>query len=204
MAYQATPQQRRYNDPFVQRLYQYNTPQSGLYLSNPLNTLSIIIGNDVVTNGLEVVSANMNAAHVVSVTISPGTCIVDHVFHEITDQTTLALDVSPYDDANGRLVVVINYEFLQTPESNPLRFKLCYVSNDGNTIAPVDWDEKRDRVVLAVLNFDKSSKSVSVAKDVESINILGKTYLVRGYNEDTKPNIFQFIFDTADSDFGEY
>ena len=201
MAYQITPQQNRINDPFSQTLFQFNLPHSNLYLSNPLNSLSRVIGNNLVTSGLDIDSYSISESNIFSVTINTGTCIVDHVFHEILEPITLSLDVSSYDDQNGKLVVFANYQFLQTPELNPLRFKLCYVSNDGNTILPVSWSIA-DQLVLAVFSYNLTTKQV--IEETDPITVLNRTYYIRGYDPDMDVGISQFLQQSLDTDFGTY
>ena len=201
MAFQIIPQQNRINDPFSQILFQFNQPHSNLYLSKPLNSLSRIIGNNLVTRGLDLDSYSLSDSNIFSVTITSGSCIVDHIFHEISEPTTLSLDVSLYDDQNGKLVVFINYQFLQTTELNPLRFKLCYVSNDGNTVLPVEWSPA-DQVVLAVFSYNLSTKEVT--EETDPITILGRTYYIKGRDPNTDMGISVFVQQSLDTDFGTY
>ena len=201
MAYQITPQQTRFNDPFSQTLFQFNLPHSNLYLSNPLNSLSRIFGDNIILNGLELDSASISEDNIVTVTITKGFCIVDHIFHELLDSVTLSLDVSGYDDQNGKLAVFANYQFLQTPEVNPLRFKLCYVSNDGSTVRPIPLSNS-DKILVTSFTFDLTNHTITESTD--SITINGKTFLYRGYDPNTTIGIGQFLQNTFSPDFGYY
>ena len=201
MVYQVTPQQTRFNDPFSQILFQFDEPQSNLYLSNPLNSLSRIFGNNVILSGLEPDSVSISEDNIVMVTITKGFCIIDHVFHELLDSVTLSLDVSDYDDQNGKLAVFVNYQFLQTPEVNPLRFKLCYISSDGSTVCPIPLSNS-DKILVSSFTFDLTNHTITESTD--SITINGKTFLYRGYDSNTTTIIDQFLRNAFSSDFGYY
>jgi hypothetical protein len=209
LSYQSTPPQKRFNDPFTQELYQFNTPHSNIsYLSNPINTLSEIIGNNIVTNKLNVNSASISN-NLVTITISEGTCIVDNVFHKITSPTTLTLDVSGYDASNGKLVVSAHYAFYQTTQDNPLKFKLSYVSNDGTVVLPVGWKNGVDNLIVAAFTYDNTTNTITELDTGTSITINGNSYLVKGYDGSTTSNIRQFIGDITSYsdlvvDFGTY
>ena len=202
MAYQVTPQQERINDPFSQVLFQYNLPHSNLYLSNPLNSLSSrIFGDNIILKGLDVDSVTLSEDNIATVVINPGCCIVDKVFHEILEQTELSLDVSIYDDQNGKLAVFIHYQFLQTPQLNPLRFKFCYVSNDGNTVLP-DPLSSQDKVLVTSFTYSKTNNTIQESTD--SITINGKTFFYRGHDPDMTFDIGQFFQSSFRQDFGYY
>jgi hypothetical protein len=54
MASTIIPTQFRYNDPYQEEIFSYDTPESRLYKSRATNNLFKIIGNDIVVKGLYV------------------------------------------------------------------------------------------------------------------------------------------------------
>jgi hypothetical protein len=213
LAYQVTPSQKRFNDPFAQKLYQFNTPRSNIYLSNPVNVFSEIIGNNIVTNGLAVDSISLNSG-LVTVTITEGTCLIDNVFHKITSPTTLSLDVSGYDLPNGKIIVTAHYLFYRTTQINPLKLRLSYITNQTGVVYPVPLNIG-NLVVVSVFTYDSENDVLNQLDVGESVIINGKEYLVRGYRKDSLTNMSEFIRNISvtavmsddnelNADFGEY
>ncbi len=181
---QTPPNQLRINDPYQQRLFDFNTSDSRLYLARVSNQLLKTFGNDIVLNGFGFSNLNFSA-NLISTTIAAGLAIEDQTLIEISDIVNLDIDVTSYEDS-GSLVVYLEYQWLQTVTENPVRMKLSYVSSDGTEINPDGWTHNRDRLVLAIYEFakDPSNNVTSVNEITDTIKrvfIDGQWYYKFGY-----------------------
>jgi len=150
----AIPNQVRYNDPYQQRLLQFNTQDSKVYLSRSTNYLLKAIGDDVVLNGLSLTVNPTIDLETISLTISPGLLIQDTTLISILDSTTLTFNVRPYDQNNGYIIVYTEYQYLNIISENPLSLKIAYISADGTSIS-TSWDPNKNRILLYRFSFTK-------------------------------------------------
>jgi hypothetical protein len=170
-----TPNQNRYDDPYQQRIYDYNTTDSRLYLSRAANFLLKSIGNNIVLDKLNILAVTQvedEGVITVSANISAGYVIQDSTLLEL-GEGTLDLDVTSLGDTvhnSAHLVVLVDYKFIETIEPNVARVKLLWVSSTGSVLPAIDYDPTRCLVLLGVISFDKSDPSYIYVEDPVTIS----------------------------------
>lgn len=191
--------QIRVNDPYQQRIFDFNTDDSKLYLTRTSNQLLRVFENDIILSGLNITNISFNGT-VITVELSNGLAIIDRTVVEINDSNIeLDLDVAGYDD-NGCLLLVLNYGFLQTVQSNPVRIRFVYLDQSHSTVLPDGWNPIRDRIVLGVVNFVKNPSVISEVSISELTKIdiwISPTernwYYIGGYTNDFPINLRTYV-----------
>ncbi len=191
--------QTRINDPYQQRLYDFDTTDSRLYLARASNQLLKAFGNDIVLNGF----ANSNLSYTndtVSLDISGGLIIVDDTLIEIDEDMSLDLNVAAYTDS-GKVIVYTDYQWLQTVNENPIRIKMSHVSLDGTVILPGGWAANRNRVVLGIFEYSKNASNIvthfqEITAATKKINVNGTEFFKCGYDGTSSMDTF---LDNVDS-----
>ena len=189
--------QTRINDPYQQRLFDFGTSDSRLYLARVSNQLLRTFGDDLVLKGFDIQSITASGS-IATVTISGGLAILDHTLIQIDDPIlSIDFDVASYDET-GKLVLHLNYEFLQTVEDNPVRLKLSYVDSTGSSISPDGWNWNKDRLVLAVIEFTKNpSNNITNIQEIQdvikSVTIQSHTFYKQGYDPTEPQNLNNYF-----------
>ncbi len=179
--------QKHYIDPWNQRVFQYNTDQSDVFLSRVANSVFRIFGDDIVLSGLEL-TGSAYAPDAVSVSLKGGDLLQDTTLLKIPDDD-INVELAGLSGLNsqGRIVVMSNYRYLETFEKNDQYFNINYISQGGTPL--LGFDQSRDRIVLGILQFTKDPSdnvtSFFVSPDTEIV-ILGKTYYLRGFSPENK------------------
>lgn len=177
--------QRHFIEPFDQRVFQFGTSSSDVFLSRVANSIYKIFGDDIVMYGLEINALTFDSTHI-HVTINPGALIQDNTLLICPSETQLSLPLNGLDSA-GKVVIVSRYGYLETFEQNQQQLLLNYVDQ---TEAPVhDFIAAKDRVVLGIFDFakDESDNVISVTESTtKTIIINSKEYTVRGYTDENK------------------
>ncbi len=183
-AVQTPTNQLRINDPYQQRLFDFNTSDSRLYLARVSNQLLKTFGNDIVLNGFNFNSAS-HTNDTVSINIEPGLAIVDQTLIEVSDEVSLDLLVDGYE-TSGKIIIYLSYQWLHTVTENPLRIKISYVASDGEPVLPGGWIQDRDRVVLAIFDFEKNPSNIitnfsEITDEIKQVYIDSRDYYKFGY-----------------------
>ncbi len=168
MADQATPIQERYIDPYMQRIFDYDTTDSRVFISRVTNLLLKSVGNNIVLFGLEPINLRPTISDppssIISVDITSGLAIQDYVLCDnlsgvgIEPNITLTMDVAGLDDTTvggAYLGIWINYQFLESMESNPFILKMYHVNSDGSGVNPAGFDPLKNCTLVAILGFTK-------------------------------------------------
>lgn len=178
--------QRHYIEPFDQRVFQFDTDKSDVFLSRVANSVYQVLGDDIVMYGLEVVNP-VHTADTIQIDITPGAAIQDQTLIVSSDDLQLELTGVSGMDESGRIVVMSNYNYLETFEKNENSFNVNYIDTTGSPLH--SFMSQRDRIVLAILQFTKDASDnvtgVSFALE-ESIIIDGTEYFVKGYSQGNK------------------
>lgn len=180
-------EQKHYIEPWNQRVFQYNTDQSDVFLSRVANSVFRVFGDDIVLSGLntEGVAHDLDS---VSVTLTGGDILQDNTLLKIPDQI-IELQLAGLSglDSSGRIVVFSNYGYLETFEKNDQHFRIDYITPGGNSW--LGFQELRDRIVLGIFQFTKDgSDNVDgfyISPDTE-ITIEGKTFYLKGFSPENK------------------
>lgn len=135
-------------------LSQYSTISSSNildHLPSIVNQLLRAIGNNVVLRGLDcdisTDGTNINAS------ISSGMMIQDHTLIEIPNQTDLSIQNAGSYDQDGKFVVYVRFQFLNTASDNPVRLGIKHISQTG--VAAGGWDHNINATVLTFYDFTK-------------------------------------------------
>jgi len=198
-----TPTQYRSNDPYQQRVLQFSTQDSRVYLSRVSNQILKGFGNDAVISGFDLISSTF-IGDIFEVVINSGVLVQDTTLIEVTEQSTLSIDVSGLDDCNGYLLVYTDYKYIESIGLNKFTLKLAHVSNNGLTLmtdlSPVSWIPDRNRIYLNAFTFTKASTNTSLEKTFPTSLYLGGTnYNRRGgqlnfhRTDDAYPSVSPFF-----------
>lgn len=126
---------------------------SNFYYQLPrvVNNLLRVIGNNLVLNGLDVTVNSIG--NQLEIDISEGVLIQDSTLIEVPSRTILSLpNISTYDE-DGKFVVYVQFQYLQTVADNPVRFGLQHVAQTG--AAADGWDHNKNLTVLTFFDFTK-------------------------------------------------
>ena len=141
-----------------------------------------VLGDDIVMYGLEVVNP-VHTSDSIQIDITPGAAIQDQTLIVSSDSPQLEITGVSGMDESGRIVVMSNYNYLETFEKNENSFNVNYVDTTGSPLH--SFMSQRDRIVLAILRFTKDASDnvtgVSFAQE-NSITIDGKEYFVKRPN----------------------
>jgi hypothetical protein len=125
--------QKHYIDPWNQRVFQFNTDHSDVFLSRVANSVYKVFGDDIVMSGLNL----LGLAHTtdsVAVTLAPGDILQDNTLIQVPENIELQLSgLSGLDDA-GRVVVFSNFRYLETFEKNDQHFNINYINPIGSPL----------------------------------------------------------------------
>jgi hypothetical protein len=129
-------------------------PQNIYYqLPRVVNNLLRVIGNDVVLQGFDV-DITLDNNQVIA-EIAPGALIQDSTLIEIPSRTILTLPDASVYDSDGKFVIYVQFQYLQTVADNPVRFGISNISQTGS--ATGGWDHNRNRTVLTFYDYDKTN-----------------------------------------------
>jgi hypothetical protein len=164
MAASITPlEQEILINPYSNKLFDFDTHSSKVYISRSVNNLLKSIGEDCVLDGLHSYAEYNPDTDVITISVDHGKAIVDSTLVEITSPKTdnvLSIDVTPFTDT-GSIILTLSYRFLNTLYSNLSKLKLFYVSSNGIDTIPDDFQVDFDRVILAKFTFNKTLKTVT-------------------------------------------
>lgn len=180
------PGQRHFIEPFDQRVFQFDTDKSDVFLSRVANSVYQVLGDDIVMYGLEVTNP-VHTSDSIQIDLTKGAAIQDQTLIITPDDLQLELTGISGMDESGRLVVMSSYNYLETFEQNQHSFNVNYVDSTGSPLHP--FLNQRDRIVLAILQFTKDASdnvtSVGFAPE-KFITINGNQYHVKGYSVQNK------------------
>lgn len=175
--------QRHYIEPFDQRVFQYDTEKSDVFLSRVANSVYRIFGDDIVMSGLELTSASYSSDSV-TLAVEAGNALQDNTLLSTEEAVPLQLDGVSGLDPSGKIVVFCNYGYLQTFEQNKHSYNINYIDSTGNPL--YDFVAARDRLVLGIYEFSKDGADnvIGFTPSVsEYLTINGTNYWVRGYSD---------------------
>jgi len=176
-------EQETYINPYSNKIFDFDTSSSNVYVSRTVNNLLRAVGNDCVIDGLKV-TATIDDSNKVLIYVSPGKAICDTTLVEINSssiENKLGLDIDPFEQT-GHLLVTLSFKFINTPSPNPVKLRLFYLSTNKVDTIP-DFQTDYDRIILDVFTFDKVKHTItsvnSTVNDLKNIDIKDKNYIVR-------------------------
>jgi hypothetical protein len=182
-----TPQQLQFNTAYSQRLLHQNNIDSKIYLSRISNYILKAIGDDVVLSGLSIEAFEVIDLDILSFTLSPGYLIQDTTLIELKESTNLQINIRPYDNNNGYIIIYTDYQYLETTLENNLQLKISYITSDGDHIEPSEdiWDPNKNRILLYRYRFSKLPSASVMVVEEPSFNIFNRTYYLQGQSNFT-------------------
>ncbi len=168
-------------NPYSNKIFDFDTSSSNVYISGSVNNLLRAIGEDCVIDGLTVNVSLVDSLF--TVRVNPGKAICDCTLVEITSPSSsniLTLDLSPFDET-GYLILTLSYKFLNSPHSNLAKFRLFYVSSNNMDTVP-EFQPDYDRIVLAKFLFYKITNTFtqteSLLHKLSSVIIKNKRFII--------------------------
>jgi len=183
-----------HNTPYSQILLHENIQDSKVYISRHVNQLLRAIGNDLVLEGLTLVTDPVVSGFNVIFTITPGLLIQDSTLIEVKDQIELSINVSPYDPDNGYIIIYTDFQHLDSTAENNIKFKVAYVKADGSElVGTYPWNSSRNRIILYRFSFSKSSTTY-LTQEESDFTLIGSTYNLKG-NTNFTNYAFRLVYD---------
>lgn len=184
----AITDQTRYVDPYQQRVFQYDTEQSDVFLARVVNSLLRIFGDNVVINGFSYKNIQIiNTDNDILIKVDPGMLIQDLTLIEFSKSTSVMLENLSGLSVDGRVVVYVKYQFLHSIEQNLAYICVNYISKNGTP--RYDWNHDTDRTVVGILSFKKDEDDNVIScttTDEKYIDIDGKRYYLFGIDPTSK------------------
>ena len=175
MANEIIPTQTRHLLPYNVTLYDYSPTNIKSYISNYVRNYFHLFGENCILTGMNVQSYSIDNNDIVSIRVNPGIVLVDLTCIEVLQTTEITLDVSPYDQSGGYLIVNVGYDNLKTIEYNSPYIKLSYIENSGEQGHPIDWNLAKDNLIIGYFTFEKTP----IKKITNLTPILGKPILTK-------------------------
>lgn len=185
MSQYSIPLQQQYNTPNQQRILHQNTIDSKVYLSRTSNNILKAIGNDLVLNNLTIKDIIYPNIDEVKIVLNKGLLIQDLTLIQVDEEIELSINVRPFDNNNGYLIIYTDYQYINSTSENNLKFKLSYITADGNNIINDTWDPNRYRILLYRFSFRKLP-TIKITQIFEpEFEIFNKIYYLQGINNYT-------------------
>jgi hypothetical protein len=195
MADKIVPAQEITISPFVNQIFDWNTPDSDIYQSRFINKLTKIYGNDIVIGGLNISNVNITSGNTFNITITPGLAtthfdkngrtvynaglvLQDNTLIEILDNVNLQFNCGAYQDT-GIVIIYLHYRWLNTVENNPCEIRIGYVNSTQTDVKPYGWNVASDRTILAYITFTKNASNIITNYNLYTsgtVVIAGHTY----------------------------
>lgn len=178
--------------PYSQRLLQYGIQDSKVYLSKATNTLlnSFTIGyhdgflpetgynaqinydhrDSCILDGLNTTWRLEN--NTLFVKVSAGMSIVDTTLLIFPLETEIDLNLNNYGvkDNCGKIIISINFQWIDSVYEMPPKLKISYLDPDNNySVEPNDWFLNQDKLVINVFEFNKDDNNNVVVSSVKSL-----------------------------------
>lgn len=199
MANEIIPTQLRHLLPYNVSLYDYSPTNMKSYISNYIRNYYQLLGDNCILEDMSVLSYTIDANDLVTIRMSSGFVIEDLTCIQFTTTTTLTLDVTPYDQDGGYLIVNVGYENLKSIEYNAPYMKLSYIENSGAYGHPIDWNLSKDNLLIGYFMFTKSpTKTITnltpvLGRPVLNKTIKGKLYRIAPQDKITDKIMSYFI-----------
>jgi hypothetical protein len=202
--------------PYSQRLLQYGIQDSKVYLSKATNTLlnSFTMGygedflpesgynaqikyddrDSCILDGLNTTWRLEN--NTLFVKVSPGTSIVDTTLLIFPLETEIDLNLNNYGTQNncGKIIVSINFQWIDSVYEMPPKLKISYLDPDNNfSIEPNGWFLNQDKLVINVFEFNKNSNNNVILSSIKSLvpepcnNIKNRFVVIKDYPYEIGP-----------------
>lgn len=186
MATIQTPTQTRYLEPYKQKVFQFDSEYSNVFLSRYTNNILKVFGDDCILDGLDIEDLT-NTNTDISFTVTLGSGIQDLTFFEFSIDTTVTFaNLNLFPDTN-KVLVYLTYQYLETPIENPILLKTA-IYNPTTHVVVDSFVPTTDRILLGLIGYTivgGNINTVTLEQTDGSLNIDGVYYTVRKQNENT-------------------
>ena len=176
--------QHRYLEPFKNRVFQYDTKHSNLFLSHYVNQILNAVGDDSIVRGLEI-SPEINSSKTgINFKIAPGALVQDLTYFEFQNETSLPVeDVSDFSDYY--IVLYASYRYIETVYENQLKFEAT-LYNPRTRRALSSWNTATNRIILGVFSFTSENGLITGVNEEDSTIFFEEANVVRNGTFDTQ------------------
>ena len=152
------------------------------YLIESVQQVLNAFGTNCVLTGLNIKNITIDDTHILNIEITNGKVIADSTVIEYP--TDFAIGINTFDlDDSGSIILSINFRYIRTSRLNQSTISLKYLDSLNQC---EEWFIERDRIVLAVINFDKTNHTcdytTSTILDSKTVMINNIEYDIRPYN----------------------
>lgn len=202
MASTIIPTQFRYNDPYQEEIFSYDTPESRLYKSRATNNLFKIIGNDIVVKGLYVEQIRIINDDIISVSMGDGVAISDLIVVNILETSVVDLPCKDLVDtiSGAHLAIFFNYRYNLHPTPIIASIDAFHVSPFGVITDPHGrFNLTYHRILLAIIDFVVDAGKVVIAhtSSLSELSVEGTMLTLRGVNNNNLVLPKLFIRDSS-------
>jgi len=156
--------QYRFLEPFKNRVFQYDTKHSNLFLAHYTNNILRSVGSDVIVRGLTVTAGINTYANGLFFMIDPGAVIQDNTYIELATQNMLTIeDIIPF--SNQYVIIYTCWRYLQTVYENPFKLGITLYNKETRTTLTA-WNSMTNRIILGIFKFEvEDGRIISVAPE---------------------------------------
>lgn len=152
------------------------------YLIESVQQILKTFNENCVITGLNIINLSINTDNLLTVDVSNGKVIADSTLIEYPSNFTINIDTTELDDS-GSIILNVNFRYLRTSRLNQSTISLKYLTPDNQCD---NWFPERDKLILAILNFDKTNYTTNyITSDIlnnNTIMINDIEYDIRPYN----------------------
>lgn len=168
----------------------YKNPQDAVAATySAVSEIINTVGDNTLLYGFSIDSYSYDADNNITITLNPGTCIINGSLVSVSTQIPLNINADSYTDT-GKIIVSLIHK---TDESNRKRipiFRIQYVDALGSSVDRGNWIVQNSSVlILGIFEFTKTGGLITDLRDRTAyyigtpINILGEDYYVYGSEE---------------------
>lgn len=160
--------QHRYLEPYKNRVFQYDTKHSNLFLSQYTNQILQAVGNDVIVRGVDVTPFIDDYKTGLEFEVAPGSFVQDLTFFELPTKSTISLsDIVNFE--NYYVIIYTNWRYLNTIYENNLKIEAT-LYNPITRKSITGWNSATNRIILGIFKYKiENGKIVGVEEVKENI-----------------------------------
>ena len=156
--------QFKYLEPFKNRVFQYDSKHSNLFLSQYVNQILNVVGNDCIVRGLEITPVLNVFSTGATFTVNPGALIQDLTYFELPSENELVID-DLVSFPNFWLIIYTNWRYLNSVYDNDLKLEATfYNSKTRKSIST--WNSFTNRIILGVYEYDIQNDKITYIREI--------------------------------------
>lgn len=155
--------QHRYLEPYKNRVFQYDTAHSNLFLSQYTNQILNAVGNDVIVRGLAVTPTINLYKTGISFEVAAGALIQDQTYFELPTKNTIMME-DLINFPNYYVIIYTNWRYIQTIYENNLKIEATLYNPQTQT-SITGWNSATNRVILGVFSYSIVNNEIVFVKE---------------------------------------